>query len=102
PQSQCSWLPPSPPLPRKGGESRLYRVARPRPGMTARPSLPLCARDAFRDQLVRILGPAPAQHLDPFAGLEILVVLEEMLDLLQRDFGQVAIAPHLVVALGQL
>jgi len=37
----------------------------------------------------------------PICGLEILVVLEEMLDLLQRDVGQVAVALHLVIALGQ-
>ena len=49
-----------------------------------------------------VLGVAPAQHLDPFAGLEILVVLEEVLDLLQRDVGEVAVVFDLVVALGQL
>src|ERR1700692_4723756 len=72
------------------------------PGMTTASSLPLRARDAFEDQPVRVLGAASAQHLRPFAGLEILVVLEEVLDLMQRDVGQVAIGLHLVVALGQL
>ena len=47
-------------------------------------------------------GAAPAQDLHPFAGLEILVVLEEVLDLLQRDVGQVGVRLHLVVALRQL
>ena len=53
------------------------------------------------DQLVSVLGAAPAQHLHPFALLEILVVLEEVLDLLQRDIGKVVVIPHLVVALGE-
>src|SRR5690349_1470000 len=61
----------------------------------------LCAFDAFEDQLVGVLGAAPAQHLHPFALFEILVVLEEVLDLLQGDVGQVAVGPDLVVALGQ-
>ena len=73
-----------------------------RPGMTTASSLRLRPLDAFLDQPVRVLGAAPAQHLHPFAGLEILVVLEEVLDLLQRDLGQVAVGLHLVVALGQL
>ena len=46
-----------------------------------------------------VIGVAPAQHLDPFAGFEILVVLEEVLDLLQRDLGQIAVVLYLVVAL---
>src|SRR5258708_4077611 len=65
-------------------------------------SLPLGAGDAFQDQLVRILGATPSQYLHPFPGFEVLVVLEEVLDLLQRDVGQIAVGPHLVVALGQL
>src|SRR4051794_34143681 len=64
---------------------------------SAATSLPLGPRDAFQDQLVRVFGATPAQHFDPFAGLEILVVLEEVLDLLQRDLGQVAVGLHLVV-----
>jgi hypothetical protein len=32
-------------------------------------------------------SPQP-QHLHPFAGFEVLVVLEEVLDLLQRDLGR--------------
>src|SRR6185295_19693482 len=58
--------------------------------------------DAFQDQPVGVLGAAPAQHLHPLALFEILVVLEEVLDLLQRDVGKVAVRPDLVVALGQL
>src|SRR5271154_5835470 len=53
-------------------------------------------------KVLRWGGAAPAQDLDPFFGFEILVVLEEVLDLLQRDVGQVAVGLHLVVALGQL
>jgi hypothetical protein len=58
--------------------------------------------DAFHDQPEGVLCAAPAQHLDPFAGFEILVMLEEVLDLLQRDIGEVAVGFDLVVALGQL
>src|SRR5690349_12408513 len=58
--------------------------------------------DAFHDQRLRFRNVAPLQHLHPFAFLEILVVLEEMLDLLQRDLGKVAVVFHLVVALGEL
>ena len=48
----------------------------------------LRALDPFQDQPAGVLGVAPAQHLDPFALLEILVVLEEVLDLLERDVWQ--------------
>src|SRR4051794_1938849 len=60
------------------------------------------AGDAFEDQLVGVFGVSPAQHLHPLALFQVLVVLEKMLDLLQRDFRQVAIGLHLVVALRQL
>src|SRR6187200_1914658 len=83
-----------------------------RPGMTRsitknwsgganRLLLPLRPFDAFDDQPLGVVGIAPAQHLDPFAGFEILVVLEEVLDLLQRDVGKVVVVLHLVIALRQ-
>src|SRR6266404_4553548 len=58
--------------------------------------LRLRPRDAFHDQFARVVGVAPAQHLDPFAGFEILVMFEEVLNLLQRDVGQVVVVLHLV------
>ena len=48
-------------------------------------------RDALQDQSAGVVSAAPVQHLDPFAGFEILVVLEEVLDLLQRDLRQVGV-----------
>ena len=57
---------------------------------------------AFEDQPLGLLGIAPADDLDPLAGLEILVVLEEVLDLLERDVGQVGVALDALVALRQL
>src|SRR5918994_2180605 len=47
-------------------------------------SSPLRPLDPLLDQALRVLGVAPADHLDPFAGLEVLVVLEEVLDLPNR------------------
>ena len=49
----------------------------------------------------RLGGAAPADHFHPLAGLEILVVLEEVPDLLQRDVGQVAVGFDAVVTLRQ-
>ena len=62
----------------------------------------LRALDALEDQPVGFRSVTPFNHLHPFAGLEILVVLEEVLDLLQGDLREVAVVPDLVVALGQL
>src|SRR6202020_1626947 len=59
----------------------------------------LDALDHERAPLVRV---APANDLDPLVGLEILVMCEEMLDLLDRDRGQVRIAIHVRIALGEL
>ena len=47
--------------------------------------------NAFHDQALGVFGAAPAEDLHPFVGLEILVVLEEVLDLLQRDIGKVVV-----------
>src|SRR5690242_7184517 len=60
----------------------------------------LGALDGRGDQGARLLDAAPAQQLDPLAGLEVLVVDEEMLDLLARDLRQVVIALHADIALG--
>src|SRR5882724_10829366 len=32
--------------------------------------------DSFEDQAMGVLDPAPAEHLNPFPGFEVLVVLE--------------------------
>src|SRR5437868_214765 len=56
--------------------------------------------DRLGDQALRLRAIAPADHLHPFAGLEILVVLEEMLDLLQRDLRHVGVVHHVLIALG--
>ena len=45
--------------------------------------------DAVADDLVGLSGVAPALGLDPLAGLEVLVVLEEVLDLLAGVLGDV-------------
>src|SRR5436190_17765498 len=62
----------------------------------------LRALDALEDQPVGFRSVTPFNHLHPFAGLEILVVLDEALDLLQGDVRQVAVVSDLVIALGQL
>src|SRR3546814_13685798 len=54
-------------------------------------------RSAFEDDFLRFVDVAPAAELDPFAGFEILVVGEEMLDLLQHDLGHVPVGLDLVV-----
>jgi hypothetical protein len=51
-----------------------------------RETLPPRPLDAFHDQPVGVLNRT-AQHLHPFAFLEIPAVLE-VLDLLQRDIGR--------------
>ena len=55
-------------------------------------------------RISRWASSAPPQRstFTHLPGLEILVVLEEVLDLLQRDVGEVAVSLDLVVALGQL
>jgi hypothetical protein len=44
----------------------------------------------------------PAADLDPFAGLEVLVVLEEVRHLVQRDLRQIGVVEHLFIAFGEL
>lgn len=44
--------------------------------------------NSVEDQLVNVLGPAPAQHLHSLVRLEIFFAIEEVLDLLRRDLGR--------------
>ena len=54
----------------------------------ARGSARLAALDRLDDHLPGARRVVPAGDLHPFAGLEILVVLEEMRDLVERDAGR--------------
>ncbi|EGE56063.1 hypothetical protein RHECNPAF_750022 [Rhizobium etli CNPAF512] len=58
--------------------------------------------DGLEDKRAGFAGIAPAEDLHPLAGLQILVVLEEVLDLLQRDLRKVRIILHLLIAQRQL
>src|SRR5260370_6251472 len=58
--------------------------------------------DALPHERASLLGIAPADDPDPFFGLEILVVSEEMLDLLERDRRQIGVIVHMRVALSEL
>src|SRR5262249_12006367 len=90
-------------LPPGGYGTMIFRVRAPSPAanapptmhaskMSARrnPGLPMALSfrplDRLGDQAPRLGCVAPAEHLDPLAGLEVLVVLEEVLDLLDGDF----------------
>ncbi len=55
-----------------------------------------------KNHLLRLVGVAPAQHLHPLGGLEVLVVLEEVLDLLEGDLRQIRVVVHLLVATREL
>src|SRR6202521_4900097 len=83
-------------------QSRVFkgrgRPARPTPCST----LPLRPLAALEDETMRLLRTAPARHLDPLLRLEVLVVLEKMLDLLDRDLRKVDVGLHRVVAAGEL
>src|SRR4051812_48182725 len=68
----------------------------------ARATSALGARHAIQDHFFCFGSVAPAHDLDPFAGFEILVMGEEMLDLLQGDLGQVAVIDNAVEALGDM
>src|SRR5690606_41497320 len=56
------------------------------------------ALDGLDDQPLRLLRVAPAEHLRPLRGFEVLVMLEKVLDLADRDLGQIRVAPDLLVA----
>src|SRR5437764_5965887 len=47
-------------------------------------------RHAADDLRFRVLGPDPARHPHPLAGLEILVMLEEVRYLPGRQIGEIA------------
>src|SRR5271163_1498245 len=63
---------------------------------------PSCSRLRPRASLLyhamRVLDTAPADHLDPLAELEILIVLEEMLHLFDGDHRKIGIGFYRVVA----
>ncbi|KAI3488917.1 hypothetical protein L1887_46947 [Cichorium endivia] len=65
-------------------------------------SLALVGSDRLGDLGAGRVSVAPAIDLDPFAFLEILVVLEEVLDLLQQQGWQVGVFLHVDVQLRQL
>ena len=52
---------------------------------------PLRPRNTLLDHPPCLVRVAPADHLHPFAFLEILVVLEEVLDLFADHAGQVGV-----------
>src|SRR5262245_15380512 len=58
---------------------------------TGVPSGAFCPHDRFGDEPMGLGDVTPAQELHPFAGLEVLVVDEEVLDLVARDLGQVGV-----------
>ena len=55
--------------------------------------------DRIADRLLRLFHITPADELHPLAAFKILIVLKKMLDLLQRDPGQVSMGPHMLVVL---
>ena len=59
------------------------------------------ALDGGYDGGAGLFGAAPAEHLDPLAVFEVLVVLEEVLDLLERDVRQILVLVDGLVAAGQ-
>jgi len=56
----------------------------------------------FDDEALRFLGAGPADNLHPFPGLEIFIVLEEVLDLLEGDLGQISIRLDPIVPGGDM
>src|SRR3954471_24944915 len=54
----------------------------------------LSACNPFQDQLAGLGGIAPAQNLDPFAGLQVFIMREKMLDLAHGDIREVAEILH--------
>src|ERR1019366_5679317 len=56
------------------------------------------AVDGLHDELRRLFGASPAGDLHPLVGLEVLVVLEEVLDLPERDVGQIEVRLHTLIA----
>ena len=62
----------------------------------------LGALDRLDDQPLGLGRIAPAGDLHPLARLEVLVVLEEVLDLVERDLRQVGVVEDVLVALREL
>ena len=84
------------------GLSGLVKMLPPPPSWSSLGASFLRALNAVRDQLAGFRSIAPADDLDPFAGLKILVVGEEVLDLLEGDLRQVAVIGDGVEALGDM
>src|SRR3954468_8120069 len=59
------------------------------------------AGDALHDDALGFRGVAPTEGLHPLALFEVLVMLEEMLDLLDGDLGEVGVVLDLIVASGE-
>ena len=55
----------------------------------------------FDDEALRFLGAGPAHDLYPLPGLKIFIVLEEVLDLLEGDLGQISIRLDPIVPGGE-
>ncbi len=60
-----------------------------------------CPRQPFHDDAPRHFGVAPAHHLHPLRAFQILVVLEEVTHLHERDLRQVGVVVHVLVATRQ-
>ena len=61
--------------------------------------VPRLAFNRLDHQLTRFSCVAPAQNLDPLVGFQNSVMLEEVLDPLQRDSGQVGVVLYIHVTL---
>jgi hypothetical protein len=64
-------------------------------GLCTRPRPP----DCITDKLFCFFCVTPVEQLYPLPGLEVLLVLKKVLDLLHCDPRQISIAPHMVVVL---
>src|SRR5690606_33355940 len=82
---------------RSGSSCASGRTAR-----DARLGFALCAFDSLNNHLLGIGRVVPPADLDPLAGFEILIVLEEMRHLVERDFRQVGVVEHIFVAPGDM
>src|SRR3989338_5511265 len=61
----------------------------------------LVSSDRLVNQVAGLIGASPAFNLDPLALLQIFVVLEEVLDLLDQQWGQVGVFLYVFVQHGQ-
>src|ERR1700737_1288166 len=53
--------------------------------------------DRAHDVVLGLVSISPACHLDPLAGFQVLIVLEEVLYLLDGDFRQVSVVVDLLI-----